>query len=94
VDRARGFQEVEAPRFQDNQHMEVLRSDLSIGHLYPSGNIPGTHFCERLRQSQEHSAAEMIISKKNSNDTLGIEPTASWHVAQNNYKYFIILSYN
>jgi len=31
-----GFQEVEAPRFQDNQHMKVVRlSDLSTSRLYP-----------------------------------------------------------
>jgi hypothetical protein len=38
-------QEVEAPRFQDNQHMVVRLSALRIGCLYPPGNIPGTHFC-------------------------------------------------
>jgi hypothetical protein len=31
----RGFQEVEAPRFQDNWHMKVVRlSDLRTGRLY------------------------------------------------------------
>jgi hypothetical protein len=31
-----GFQEVEAPRFQDNQHMKVVRlSALGTGQLYP-----------------------------------------------------------
>ena len=35
-DRPWGFQEFEAPRFQYNRHMKVVRlSDLSIGHLYP-----------------------------------------------------------
>jgi hypothetical protein len=34
-----GFQEVEAPRFLDNQHMKVVRlSALSTGRLYPPGN--------------------------------------------------------
>jgi len=43
---AKGFQEVEAPRFQDSRHMKVVRlSGLRIGRLYPPGNIPGTHFC-------------------------------------------------
>ena len=42
----RGFQEVEAPRFQDNWHMKVVRlSALHTGHLYSPGNIPGTHLC-------------------------------------------------
>ena len=41
-----GFQKFEAPRFQDNQHMKVVRlSALRTGSLYPPGNIPGTHFC-------------------------------------------------
>jgi len=31
-----GFQEVEAPRFEDNQHMKVVRlSALYTSHLYP-----------------------------------------------------------
>ena len=34
--RPRGFQEVEAPRFQDNRHMKVVRlSALRTGRLYP-----------------------------------------------------------
>jgi len=41
-----GFQEVEAPRFQDNQYLKVVRlSALRTGRLYSPGNIPGTHFC-------------------------------------------------
>ena len=39
------FQEVEAPRFRDSLHMTVVRSAVCTGHLYPPGNIPGTHFC-------------------------------------------------
>ena len=36
LDRPRGFQEVEAPRFQDNRHMKVVRlSALRTGRLYP-----------------------------------------------------------
>ena len=47
--RPRGFQDVETPRFQDNRHMKVERlSALSTGRLYPSGNIPSTHLCQRL----------------------------------------------
>jgi len=35
-DRPGGFQDVEAPRLQDNQHMKVVRlSSLCTGHLYP-----------------------------------------------------------
>jgi len=39
------FQEDEAPRFQDNRHMKVVRlSALRTGHLYPPGNIPWYSF--------------------------------------------------
>ena len=35
-DKPWGFQEAEAPRFQDNRHMKVVRfSALSTGRLYP-----------------------------------------------------------
>jgi len=41
-----GIQEVEAPKFQDNRHMKVVRLlALRTGRLYPPGNIPGTYFC-------------------------------------------------
>jgi len=46
LDRSRGFQEVEAFTFLDNQHMKVLRlSVLGTGRLYLPVNIPGTHYC-------------------------------------------------
>jgi hypothetical protein len=36
LDRPCGFQEVEAPRLQDNRHMKVVRvSALCTGRLYP-----------------------------------------------------------
>jgi len=36
LNRPRGFQEVEAPRFQDIRHMKVVRlSALRTGHLHP-----------------------------------------------------------
>jgi hypothetical protein len=35
LDRPRGFQEVEGPRFQDSRHIKVVRlSALKTGHLY------------------------------------------------------------
>ena len=47
LDRPRGFQEVEVPRFQDNRHIKVARlSALHTGRFLPSGNIPGTHVLE------------------------------------------------
>ena len=46
LDRHWGFQEVQAPRFQDNWHMKVVNlSALHTGHLYLPDNIPSTHFC-------------------------------------------------
>jgi hypothetical protein len=63
--------EVEAPRFQDNLHMTVIRlSARCTGHLYLPGNIPGAHCCLRLSQPQGHSATGRIMSSKNSNDTI------------------------
>ena len=66
LDRPRGFQEVEAPRFQDSRHIKVVRlSALCTGRLYPPKSIPGTHFCQRLSQYQGHSAAGRIVSMEN-----------------------------
>jgi hypothetical protein len=67
-----GFQEVEAPRFIDNRHMQVVRmSGLRTGRLYPQGNVPGTHFCYRLSRPQGHRVAGRIKSMTNANDTIG-----------------------
>jgi len=42
----RVFQEIETPRLQDNQHVNIEGlSVLQTGRLYPSENIPDTHFC-------------------------------------------------
>ena len=42
-DRPWGFQELEAPIFQDNRYMKkVSLSALLTGCLYPPGNISGT----------------------------------------------------
>ena len=46
LDRPWGFQQVEAPRFQDNRHMKMISlSALRTGRLYPPANIRGTYFC-------------------------------------------------
>jgi hypothetical protein len=56
-----GFQEVEAPWFQDKRHITAVRlSALCNGRLYPPGNIP-----------QGHTAAGRIMSLNNSTDTIG-----------------------
>jgi hypothetical protein len=36
----------------------------------PPGNIPGTHYCQRLSRPQGHGAAGRIMPMKNSSDTL------------------------
>jgi hypothetical protein len=55
--------------------MKVVRlSALCTGRLYPPpppGNIPGTHFCQRLSRPQGHSVTVRIMSMKNSDDTIG-----------------------
>ena len=55
LDRPKGFQEAEAPRFQDSRHMKVVRlSALRTSCLYPPRNIPGTHFCSRTPYMAQH----------------------------------------
>jgi len=62
-DRPWGFQEVEAPRFQDSRHMNVVRlSAVCTGRLY-SQVIFLVHISVR--------ETRRIISMKNSNDTIG-----------------------
>jgi hypothetical protein len=46
LDRPGVFQEIEAPRFQDNRHMKVISlSAVGTSSRYTPGNIPGTHLC-------------------------------------------------
>ena len=83
LDRPRGFQEVEAPRFQDSRRMKVVRlSALRTGRLYPPGNIPGTHFCWSLSRPQGHSAAGRICQWKIPVTPSGIEPATFRLVGQ------------
>jgi hypothetical protein len=52
--------------------MMLLRlSALRTGCHYPTGSIPGTHFCWKSSRPQGHSTAGRIMSVKNSNDTIG-----------------------
>jgi hypothetical protein len=70
--RAMGFQEFESPRFRENRYIKVVRlSTIGTGHLYPTGNSPDTHFCQRLSRPQDNTAAEGIMSMKISNDIIG-----------------------
>jgi hypothetical protein len=65
------FQKVEASRFQDSQHMKLVRaSALCVGHVYPQ-EIFLVLISVRLIRSQGLSAAWSIMSKKNSSDTFG-----------------------
>jgi len=49
--------------------MKVLRlSALNTGRLYPPGNIPGTHFCQRLGRPQGHIAVRGIRLMENTNE--------------------------
>jgi len=71
LERPWGFQEIEASSFQNSRLIKLIRLlALGTGHLYPPGDISGTHFCLRLSQPQGHSATGRIMSMKNSNDTI------------------------
>jgi hypothetical protein len=55
-------------------------SALRTGRLYPQRNVPGTHFCHRLSQPQDHIAARRIVLMKIPMTPLGIEPATFWLV--------------
>ena len=48
----------------------------------PTGNIPGTHFCQRLSRPLGHNAARRIKTMENSLTPLGIEPATLGLVTQ------------
>jgi len=67
-------------RFPGSSGFQISRQSAHEGGNFVSpthrpsstpGNIPGTHFCQRLSQLQGHSAAERIMSMKNFNETIG-----------------------
>jgi hypothetical protein len=71
LDRPRGFQEVEAPIFQDNRHIKVVRlSALCNSCLYPQEILLVLNSVKRTSQPQGHRVAGRIISMKNFN-TIG-----------------------
>ena len=62
----------QAQRLPDFKIIGTWRlSALRAGRLYPTGNIPGTHFCLRLSWFQGHSVARRVMWIKKSSDTIG-----------------------
>jgi hypothetical protein len=49
----------------------VMLLAVPTGRLYPPGNTPSPHFCQKLSRPQGHSAAGRIVSMKNSDDIIG-----------------------
>jgi hypothetical protein len=57
-------------------------SALRTGRLYPPGNIPGTHFCQRLSQPQDIVRPEGLCQWKIPMTPSGIELATFRLVAQ------------
>jgi hypothetical protein len=62
-DRSWGFQGFEAPRFQDNQHINVETSAVRKDRLYPQENITVTRFFWSLCQPKGHSTVGKIVTE-------------------------------
>ena len=48
-------------------------SALHTGRLYPTREISGAHFCQKLSRYQGHSATEKVKSVKNVKDPSGYQ---------------------
>jgi hypothetical protein len=77
------FEEFEASKFQDRQHVNVSKfSAVYIGHIYPQLYIPCTQFFQSLIRHKIHSVTGNIVSIKLFNDRVsGIELVTSLLVA-------------
>ena len=63
--------------------MKVVRlSAVLTGRLYPPRKYYWYSFLLEAESTRGHSAAGRIMSMKNSNDTIGIEPATFWVVVK------------